>query len=540
MKQSNSMTVGKRIYLTNGFLCLVIAAISLFSVYKMFALKAITSGIVDDAMPGAILADEMREGGMANFILLNELSRETDPARAEAIAKQMSDNGKKVVELQEKYEKTIVAEEDRRNFEQLKTTRLDAVKAREKFTALMKTDRAKAAAILDTEMKDAYGKIFAVLETIQQYNKVNGEKRGAQMAAEVRRDSLLISAIGLVCLLAGIVSSVLGVRSITRVLKQVAETLDEGSLQVTSAAGQMNGSSQAMAEGSSEQAASLEETASAMEEMSAMTRRNSESASEAKSLSDSAATSVQKANGSMGQLVGQMAEITSRSEEIGKIIKTIDEIAFQTNLLALNAAVEAARAGEAGAGFAVVADEVRNLAQRAAAAAKNTSDLIEGTIHQIKEGRQLVERTNDDFTDVTVSVRKVTELVAEVAAASSEQSRGISEVSTAVTQMDKVTQQNAANAEEIAAAAEEMNAQALSLQEIVQTLKTLVAGDGSGNVVDLSAARSVNAGALASGPRPQLSAARGAVHGAASRRPARKLASPESVFPLEDESAASF
>ena len=163
-------------------------------------------------------------------------------------------------------------------------------------------------------------------------------------------------------------------QSTVSVLSSVSEELASGAVQVSSASGQLSSSSQGLAEGSSEQAASLEETSSAMEEMSAMTKRNAESAGQAKSLADRAGASVGKSNASMQSLVTSMAEISAMGEETGKIVKTIDEIAFQTNLLALNAAVEAARAGEAGAGFAVVADEVRNLAQRAAGAAKNTSD----------------------------------------------------------------------------------------------------------------------------------------------------------------------
>ena len=209
-----------------------------------------------------------------------------------------------------------------------------------------------------------------------------------------------------------------------------------------------------------------------------MTKRNAESAGQAKSLVDRAGMSVGKSNASMASLVTSMAEISRMGEETGKIIKTIDEIAFQTNLLALNAAVEAARAGEAGAGFAVVADEVRNLAQRAAGAAKNTSELIEGTIKKIKDGTALVEKTNVDFGEVASAVTKVTELVGEISAASSEQSRGIDEVSTAIGQMDKVTQGNAANAEEIASASEELSAQALSMEEIVRGLDSLVKGEG--------------------------------------------------------------
>jgi methyl-accepting chemotaxis protein len=171
-----------------------------------------------------------------------------------------------------------------------------------------------------------------------------------------------------------------------------------------------------------------------------------------------------------------MEEISKASEETSKIIKTIDEIAFQTNLLALNAAVEAARAGEAGAGFAVVADEVRNLALRAADAAKNTADLIEGTVKKVKDGGELVAKTSEAFTEVAKSSSKVGELVGEIAAASQEQSKGIDQVNVAVNQMDKITQQNAANAEESASASEEMNAQAEQMKGVVQELVAIVGG----------------------------------------------------------------
>ena len=181
----------------------------------------------------------------------------------------------------------------------------------------------------------------------------------------------------------------------------------------------------------------------------------------------------------MGRLTESMGEITRASEETSKIIKTIDEIAFQTNLLALNAAVEAARAGEAGAGFAVVADEVRNLAMRAADAAKNTANLIEGTVKKVKDGSDLVSRTNEAFQQVAGSSAKAADLVAEIAAASNEQAQGINQINTAVTELDKVTQQNAANAEESASAAEEMSAQAETMLGMVGELVAMVGGAGT-------------------------------------------------------------
>ena len=164
--------------------------------------------------------------------------------------------------------------------------------------------------------------------------------------------------------------------------------------------------------------------------------------------------------------------------------KTIDEIAFQTNLLALNAAVEAARAGEAGAGFAVVADEVRNLAMRAAEAAKNTANLIEGTVKKIKDGSGLVEETSADFSQVAASAGKMSELIGEISAASTEQAQGIDQVNKAVNEMDKVVQTNAANAEESASAAEEMNAQAENMKAFVAELIAIVDGTGNRNIRD--------------------------------------------------------
>ncbi len=264
------------------------------------------------------------------------------------------------------------------------------------------------------------------------------------------------------------------VRSIINPINSIVDGLNEGSDKVTSSSHQLSSASHSLAEGSSEQAASIEEASSSLEEMSSMTRQNASNASNANSLMTEANQVVSQANGSMIQLIDSMDEISHASDETQKIVKTIDEIAFQTNLLALNAAVEAARAGEAGAGFAVVADEVRNLAMRAAEAAKNTADLIEGTVHKISTGSDLVDRTNTAFKKVSNSTSKVGELVAEIAMASNEQAQGIEQLNVAVVQMDKVVQANAANSEETASASEEMRAQADQMKTIVQRLVSLV------------------------------------------------------------------
>ncbi len=284
----------------------------------------------------------------------------------------------------------------------------------------------------------------------------------------------LLIALVIGCLLAYFITT-----AITKPVNRIIEGLTEAGDQVASAAGQVSSSSQTLAEGASEQAASIEETSSSLEQMSSMTKQNADNAKQADNLMKESSQIVTRANGSMNQLTKSMEDISKSSEETSKIIKTIDEIAFQTNLLALNAAVEAARAGEAGAGFAVVADEVRNLAMRAAEAAKNTANLIEGSVKKIKEGSDLVDNTNTAFTEVAKSSTKVGELVSEIAAASNEQAQGIEQINKAISEMDKVTQQSAANAEESASASEEMNAQAAQLKGFVDELITLVGGSES-------------------------------------------------------------
>ena len=263
-------------------------------------------------------------------------------------------------------------------------------------------------------------------------------------------------------------------RSITKPLTNAIEVLTNGSDQVTSTSAQVSTASQSLAEGASEQASSIEETSSSLEELASMTRQNADNAQQTNELMKEANRVIEDANHSMKQLTTSMADISSASEETSKIIKTIDEIAFQTNLLALNAAVEAARAGEAGSGFAVVADEVRNLAMRAADAARNTSELIEGTMKRVNDGSDLVNRTNEAFEKVAVSAAKVDELVAEISVASNEQAQGIEQVNKTVAVMDNVTQQVAANAEQSASASVEMNAQSEQLLDIVDNLKSLV------------------------------------------------------------------
>jgi methyl-accepting chemotaxis protein len=277
-------------------------------------------------------------------------------------------------------------------------------------------------------------------------------------------------------LLIGIAIALLLTRSITKPIRQVADHLFEGAEQTVSAASQVSSASQSLAEGASEQAASLEETSSSLEEMSSMTKRNTANADKVNELARQTRTAADTGATDMQAMAAAMHEIKTSGDDIAKIIKTIDEIAFQTNILALNAAVEAARAGEAGMGFAVVADEVRNLAQRAAQSAKETSSKIENSVTKTAQGVLLTEKVAKSLQEIVTKARQVDELAAEVASASKEQTQGIEQVNIAVSQMDKVTQSNAAGAEESASAAEELNAQAESLKGSVADLLKMVNG----------------------------------------------------------------
>ena len=260
-------------------------------------------------------------------------------------------------------------------------------------------------------------------------------------------------------------------------LEQGINGLSEVINRVSSGSTQVYSSAQQLADGASSQASSLEETSSSLEELSSMTKQNADNATQARAMMQEAGHIVEKVNRHMDDMAKAIAEITKSSEETGKIIKTIDEIAFQTNLLALNAAVEAARAGEAGAGFAVVADEVRNLAMRSAEAAKNTSELIENTMKAVKNGNELTSSTQEAFKDNIASSTKISQLVDEIATASQEQAHGIAQINRAVAEMDKVVQQAAYNAESSAAAAESMNAEVNLLEKQMAALSGSVGTD---------------------------------------------------------------
>lgn len=264
--------------------------------------------------------------------------------------------------------------------------------------------------------------------------------------------------------------------SITRPVVKIVGALTTGSSQIGNASSQLSVSSQQIASGASEQASGIEETTSSMEELASMVKQNVENAKEASLLAAKTSEAATQGSAHMERMLVSMTEIGKAADDIKTVIDVIDDIAFQTNMLALNAAVEAARAGEAGMGFAVVADEVKNLANRSAASAKETAQMIKTTLQKTDEGQALTKELADIFKEILLNSGKSNEMTKEVETASRQQDDGITQVNKAIVQLDTVVQQNAAASEETASSAEELQSQVVSLNDVIGRLSQLILG----------------------------------------------------------------
>jgi methyl-accepting chemotaxis protein len=470
-------TIAKRIALGSALLLLIATVVGLLGYARLRQVGQLSHTITGDTLPSIALLGQARSLVKENNINVHKhvlASSTNQTVGIEAKMKIVSEDTGKVYA---DFEPLLDDEKERKLYEEVRAAREPYTAARKEVLVLSNANKkTEAAELLSGKVTELYAKYIGAIEALMAHNadKASAVSQDVKQTVASALISIIVGLTG--ALVVGIVIATLNIRTINRSLNSLAGTLNDGSEQVSSAAGQVAAASQTLAEGASEQAASLEETGASLEEMSSMTKRNAENAQKANELAAQARTAADAGSKDMAAMSQAMQEIKTSSDDIAKIIKTIDEIAFQTNILALNAAVEAARAGEAGMGFAVVADEVRNLAQRSAQSAKETAAKIETAISKTAQGVAINQRVAASLDEIVDKTRQVDTLAAEVANASREQSQGISQVNIAVTQMDKVTQSNAASAEESASAAEELNAQAGTLKEAVLALSQLVGG----------------------------------------------------------------
>jgi methyl-accepting chemotaxis protein len=469
-------TIGRRI--TVGFTAVIAVTLALggFALSRLITIRGHSEQIARQSIP-AIELVYRAEGNAKTYdtLVYKHIGSEdaADMAHLESdLSACTADNDKVYAEL----DKMLTDEKSRALLDNVKSARAAYVNIRNQVLVLSReaTNNAKAYAFARSQMDPASTQYHAALDTLVDTVRTATEESSANIQSAVQASNTgIFAGLAVACVLGAIITLVI-TRGTSKILNQVAQSLNDGSSQVASAAGQVSSASQTLAQGAGEQAASIEETSSSLEELSSMTKRNAENAQKANELAKQARLAADKGSTDMQTMSAAMDAIKTSSDDIAKIIKTIDEIAFQTNILALNAAVEAARAGEAGMGFAVVADEVRTLAQRSAQAAKETALKIEGAISKTAQGVLMSTQVGHTLDEIVTKARQVDELAAEVAGASREQTEGINQINSAVGQMDRVTQANAATAEESAAASEELNAQATEMKRAVAELLTLV------------------------------------------------------------------
>ncbi len=473
----NKMRLSVRLGLSFAVLLVLMVVIIAVVFFNMNSMQGRLNKIVDENVMKQNLCQSMSEN---IYIVSNSMQRmllTTDQAA-------IQEENKKIEEARSKYdsewsqlEKIPTNEkgtEIRANIEQAKEV---SRPLNQKVTELALAGKnTEAVQVLNKEAGPEVQKWLDALDEGINIQNENNEADAVNAKSAYVTTLVIIFTLGGISVLLGIVIAVFMTRSITKPISQVVEGLTEGAQQVAAASNQLSATSQQLAEGNAEQASSIEETSSTLEESASMIQQNTENTKQATQLAAQTKAAADKGNGDMQEMMSSMNDIKKSSDQIARIIKVIDEIAFQTNILALNAAVEAARAGDAGMGFAVVAEEVRNLAQRSAQAAKDTASIIESNIELSEKGVDVTKKVAESLSEITLQAKKVNELMDEISVASQEQTQGIGQITKAIAQMEKVTQINASNSEESASAAEELSAQAENMKEIVQELISLVNG----------------------------------------------------------------
>ena len=508
-----NLKIGQKLMLSFATVIALMLVLSTLSYIRIDGLADDITLTNSDRYPKVVLAqtikNELNETArsMRNIMLMTD---------AEVIKKEFAnidENTRVITEALAKLDKSVISVKGREQLKSLTVARERFVTQRATFLPLAREGKKEeATALLMGAVRTTQLTYFVELDKLIAYQEELMVASGKESAADASQALKLLLLISALAVLFGVTLGWITTRSITRPLGEavviarrvaagdltsniVVTSKDEtgqmlqalkdmntslvgivgqvrqGTDTIATASSQIAAGNQDLSSRTEQQASSLEETAASMEELTSTVKQNADNARQANQLAVSASSVAVKGGRVVSQVVDTMSAINSSSKKIVDIIGVIDGIAFQTNILALNAAVEAARAGEQGRGFAVVAAEVRNLAQRSAAAAKEIKTLIGDSVDKVEEGSKQVAEAGKTMDEIVGSVKRVTDIMAEIEAASREQTQGIEQINQAITQMDQVTQQNAALVEEAAAAAASLQEQAGGLSQVVSVFK---------------------------------------------------------------------
>ena len=419
-----------------------------------------------------------------------------------------------MAELLEKY-KSLIDEEEQSFYDNALTLWSQYDKADEELMALAKKGQVKEArAILEGECTELYNSLNSAFNEIISYNTKGSEEETASSVSLYKTAVFIMAAIIIAIIIIGVFFSfviirliklpvseiemaatkmaegdftvdsicpeaytggfhplLVSFRSIADRLNDTLSQISQSSSQVANGSEQVSSGAQSLSQGATEQASSVEQLAATISEISDKVKQNAESAGQANNMADTVSAEMNTSNQKMQHMIDAMSDISNCSNEISKIIKTIEDIAFQTNILSLNAAVEAARAGAAGKGFAVVADEVRNLASKSAEASKNTAALIENSLKAVENGTHIADETAKSLVQAVDKVSEMTVIISQISEASSNQADSISQITTGIDQISSVVQINSATAQESAAASQELSGQSQLMKDLIGKFK---------------------------------------------------------------------